>query len=137
MARALHTAEDLTQQARIARIPVHDEAELRAQLLATVAAALDDALAEHPDGVGIVFNIFPTKGPTRNDAHYRAWRTAVLADTKGCARCGRSDRPLHAHHRKPWAQHPELRYDVANGEALCPDCHADEHGNPALRKITP
>lgn len=57
----------------------------------------------------------------------RAWRIAVFErDGYRCQRCPAS-RDLHAHHREPWAERPDLRLDIDNGETLCVDCHADEH----------
>lgn len=34
---------------------------------------------------------------------------------------------LHVHHVKPFAKHPELRFDPANSEVLCPKCHRSRH----------
>jgi 5-methylcytosine-specific restriction endonuclease McrA len=34
---------------------------------------------------------------------------------------------LQAHHRKPFAEYPNFRYDVSNGITLCKDCHKEEH----------
>jgi 5-methylcytosine-specific restriction endonuclease McrA len=31
---------------------------------------------------------------------------------------------LHPHHIQPFADHPELRWDVNNGMTLCTNCHA-------------
>lgn len=59
---------------------------------------------------------------------YRRWVSAVLNRDEGkCRRCGRSNVQLHAHHVRPWRDHPELRFDVTNGETLCYDCHWAEH----------
>lgn len=47
-----------------------------------------------------------------------------------CRRCGdRSHGPgtLHAHHRRPWAGHPELRFDQGNLVTLCRTCHRWVH----------
>ena len=59
-----------------------------------------------------------------------AWARAVILHDKRCVRCGATDK-LQAHHKKLWKQHPELRFDLANGEALCPVCHHSKH--PYLR----
>lgn len=56
------------------------------------------------------------------------WRKQVYArDGYACQRCGGKGR-IHAHHIKPWAEYPELRFDVSNGLTLCEDCHGKEHG---------
>jgi 5-methylcytosine-specific restriction endonuclease McrA len=34
---------------------------------------------------------------------------------------------MHAHHIKPYQTHPELRFEVSNGETLCYRCHWAEH----------
>jgi hypothetical protein len=68
-------------------------------------------------------------GPRKSDMsteRYRAWRLGVFErDDYTCqgASCGRRGGDLHAHHIKPWAWFPELRYDVNNGLTLCKPCH--------------
>jgi len=58
------------------------------------------------------------------DSNYITWRMMVLASGKWmCAKCGDSGPPLHAHHIKPWAQFPLLRFDTNNGMVLCEECH--------------
>jgi hypothetical protein len=65
----------------------------------------------------------------RETAEYRAWRKAVLVrDGQRCRECGAEDKPLHAHHIKPFALHPDLRLELGNGVALCVDCHSELHG---------
>jgi len=66
---------------------------------------------------------------------YLAWRHAVLErDAYVCQHCGRQckkrERGLAAHHIKPYAEYPELRYDVSNGMTLCRQCHMTLHGKP-------
>lgn len=59
----------------------------------------------------------------------RKWRAEVfIRDGRTCQHCGARDQPLHAHHIKEWATHPELRFEVANGLTLCVDCHGRVHG---------
>lgn len=60
---------------------------------------------------------------------YEVWRREVLKrDKRTCQRCGKVGGKLHAHHIKPWAAFPELRYEVSNGKTLCANpCHKDEH----------
>lgn len=72
----------------------------------------------------------------RRMAKYREWRTSVLKrDNYTCRHCGSQKPHLHAHHIKPWAQHPELRFDVSNGLTLCDDCHGLIH--PWMHKLVP
>jgi endogenous inhibitor of DNA gyrase (YacG/DUF329 family) len=58
----------------------------------------------------------------------RKWATAVLARAgQRCEKCG-SSRCVVAHHIKTRLEHPELRNDLANGQALCRSCHSKAHG---------
>jgi hypothetical protein len=74
------------------------------------------------------------------DERYRAWRQAVLErDGYVCQDCGRQcrkhERGLAAHHVQPYADHPGLRFEVANGLTLCRMCHLGRHGRaPQLRE---
>lgn len=54
------------------------------------------------------------------------WSKAVVQRDGKCVDCGTSD-PLHAHHVKPKSLHPELRFDLSNGVAVCPTCHVKRH----------
>jgi hypothetical protein len=69
---------------------------------------------------------------------YIGFRDGVLArDNYTCQECGVRDR-LHAHHVKPWASHPDLRYDIENGLTLCHSCHAAIHrGVPPPKAVGP
>jgi len=85
--------------------------------------------ANNPNWKG---GITPEIQIARNLTAYKRWRTAVFdRDNYTCRRCG-DDRGgnLHAHHIKKFADFPELRYEVYNGETLCFDCHAKEHDVP-------
>lgn len=67
--------------------------------------------------------------PAHNQHPYRCknWRNAVLKrDNYMCQNCGATDK-LHAHHIKPWASHPDSRFDIDNGLTLCVDCHRLAH----------
>ena len=47
-------------------------------------------------------------------------------DNWKCQECGaQASRKVRvvADHIKPWATHPEFRYDLSNGRTLCFDCH--------------
>lgn len=64
----------------------------------------------------------------RNSGRLLAWKRAVKArDKHRCRECGGKDR-LHAHHIKPWAEFPDLRFDLENGKTLCEECHSKVHG---------
>lgn len=55
---------------------------------------------------------------------YKVWRDGVLKrDRNSCVSCG-TKTGITAHHIKPWRSHPELRYSISNGSALCGPCHA-------------
>jgi 5-methylcytosine-specific restriction endonuclease McrA len=55
----------------------------------------------------------------------REWREAVLArDAFTCQHCGQIGGKLQADHIRIWAHHPELRFDVSNGQTLCKSCHS-------------
>jgi 5-methylcytosine-specific restriction endonuclease McrA len=56
---------------------------------------------------------------------HKVWREQVFErDNYTCQECHTHGCYLEAHHVKPWATHPALRYEVANGIALCKECHA-------------
>lgn len=68
----------------------------------------------------------------RRKVEYFEWRNAVyLRDNYTCQECG-DDKGgnLRAHHIKPFAQYPELRFDVDNGKTLCNKCHDLKHYKP-------
>lgn len=55
---------------------------------------------------------------------YKHWRqTVFIRDKFSCRMCGQTGCELHADHILSWASHPEHRYDVNNGRALCVPCH--------------
>jgi hypothetical protein len=59
---------------------------------------------------------------------HRAWAGAVISrDNATCQRCGAQNIELHAHHIRSFVDHPELRWELSNGETLCHRCHWDEH----------
>lgn len=67
---------------------------------------------------------------TKNEAdrkcpEYKAWRKAVFErDNYTCVWCGKVGHgDIHADHIKPFADYPELRFDVNNGRTLCVPCH--------------
>jgi hypothetical protein len=76
--------------------------------------------SKNPAWKGGISNIYQI---IRSSSQYVKWRRAVLVrDNYACLECGRRD-DLEAHHIKPFATHPELRFEVDNGETLCYYCH--------------
>ncbi len=79
----------------------------------------------------------------RGDGHAKWAKQVISRDMATCQSCGAQDVELHAHHVKPYKDHPELRDDLANGVTLCYKCHWDAHsadiangvnsGKPAAR----
>lgn len=64
----------------------------------------------------------------RNGIETRLWREAVFArDNWTCRKCPNRGGRLNAHHIKPFAQYPELRFAIDNGLTLCKKCHKKEH----------
>lgn len=73
------------------------------------------------------------KTPNRPHEHDK-WVLAVILRDKKCVRCGTAEN-LQAHHLKTWKSHPDLRYDVSNGVALCPLCHHAQHPKLPLERF--
>ena len=65
----------------------------------------------------------------RTSIEYSDWRRAVFTrDHFTCQRCGDNrGGNLHAHHIKSFADYPELRLVVSNGQTLCKQCHEEIH----------
>lgn len=65
----------------------------------------------------------------RHSAQYKRWRFDVfLRDKFTCQNCGDAKGGnLRAHHIKPFAECPELRFVVDNGITLCDICHNAKH----------
>lgn len=68
--------------------------------------------------------ITPQNRAVRRSIDYRLWRESVFArDNFTCQECGGRGGSLHAHHIKPFAYFPELRFAIDNGLTLCVGCH--------------
>lgn len=68
--------------------------------------------------------ITPINLSARNSTAARQWRKAVLTrDQRTCQICGTKEGIIDADHIKPFSSHPELRFDINNGRALCRPCH--------------
>lgn len=64
----------------------------------------------------------------RNCQEYKEWRKAVWErDNYICQDCNATGIMVCAHHLKPFALFPELRYEVSNGITLCFSCHESRH----------
>jgi hypothetical protein len=71
----------------------------------------------------------------RKRPKHEGWRSQVLhRDNHTCQRCGAAEH-LQAHHIKPWAKYPDLRYDLENGITLCRSCHRLAHKKVFLSGI--
>ena len=69
--------------------------------------------------------ITPINFRIRNSLEYKIWRRAVFErDGYVCVWGGKEHgNKLQAHHIKPFAYFPELRFDANNGRTLCRQCH--------------
>lgn len=68
---------------------------------------------------------------------YKRWRFDVFArDSFTCQDCGDArGGNLNAHHIKPFADYPDLRFELSNGITLCQKCHDKIHDKPdSIRK---
>ena len=65
----------------------------------------------------------------RFSTEYKRWRFDVFArDHFTCQECGDSrGGNLVAHHIKPFADYPDLRFIISNGITLCERCHDKLH----------
>ena len=60
----------------------------------------------------------------RTSEKYDIWRKKVFErDNYTCQKCEQKGGTLHAHHIKPFAKFPKLRFVVSNGITLCKKCH--------------
>lgn len=71
--------------------------------------------------------ITPINEKIRKSIEYRLWRECIFKrDNYTCTCCKEKEKVsgrLEAHHIKPFAQFPELRFAIDNGQTLCKECH--------------
>lgn len=72
--------------------------------------------------------ITPQNQKDRSSPECKKWRKSVFERDKfTCQKCGSVGGKLNAHHKKKWADFPEMRYDINNGVTLCERCHKALH----------
>lgn len=83
-----------------------------------------------PWNMGLPHHLQPSFKPIKKKyerhlgVEYDTWRNAILRrDDFTCNICGQRGGKLEAHHLKPWATYPEMRYVVENGVVLCHQDH--------------
>lgn len=83
--------------------------------------------------------VTPEHERIRKSKIYKDWRISVFKrDNFKCQNCGYTGNKLEAHHVKPFALYPELRFDIDNGKTLCKECHdleetINQYTNPELK----
>lgn len=78
--------------------------------------------------IGTKEKIFHIKYRRSEYPELKTWRKKVFErDNYTCQECGAVGY-LHAHHIKRWAEYPDLRFDVDNGQTLCKTCHSKTVG---------
>jgi hypothetical protein len=84
--------------------------------------------------------ITPINLKIRSSWEFRKWKASVYErDHWTCRKCGakKSDHiKIEAHHVKPFATFPELRFLIDNGLTLCKKCHSNEPKGKEIYAIT-
>jgi len=81
-----------------------------------------------PRGSNWKCGITSSRDKIRRGIKYQIWRKSVFErDKYACQDCCQSGGTLNAHHIKPFALFPNLRYKISNGRTLCEKCHKKIH----------
>lgn len=76
------------------------------------------------------------KGISRSSKRYKIWKKSVLErDAYRCMECGSTEK-LTCHHKIPFHESVEKRFDVDNGQTLCSSCHGKVDGYKKGQKGT-
>lgn len=66
-------------------------------------------------------------GGTIKQGKHREWQRKIFGrDDFTCQKCGLQEKELgfmQADHIKMKSKYPELKYEISNGQTLCPNCH--------------
>ncbi len=85
--------------------------------------------------------VTPEHTAIRNGKAFKVWRESVFQrDDWTCQKCGKrscagSYLRIEAHHLKPFATFPSLRFEITNGQTLCKNCHSQEPKGKDIYKI--
>ena len=85
--------------------------------------------------------INPINANIRSSNKFKQWRSEVFKrDNWTCQKCGARSKKnkyvrIEAHHIKPFAKYPDLRFDVNNGITLCKKCHDKEPKGKCVYEI--
>ena len=85
--------------------------------------------------------ITPINKKIRQSEEFFVWRKLVFKrDNYTCQKCNIKSKKGHyvrieAHHIKPFAMFPELRFVISNGITLCKKCHLQEHKGKKINKL--
>ena len=72
----------------------------------------------------------------RRSFEFKQWRESVfIRDDFTCVFCGVRGGEIHPDHIKPFADYPELRFELSNGRTLCAPCHRKTDTWGARRKV--
>lgn len=97
-----------------------------------VVCSICSSIARNSDDESLPKEVSSNSGKNKksnsfSEAKLKSWSKRVKErDGYECVDCGATSN-LNSHHIKPKSEHPDLAYDVENGETLCISCHNDRH----------